>query len=288
MLLCRVGISDIFPVYGLTITVDWFLMLIILSPAKSLDLSPVTDKPWTLPVFIADAKKLAMTLRAFSPADLASLMHISDELAHLNFERYQNWVAADCVPPAKQAILAFNGDVYAGLNSATLSSGDLDYAQLHVRILSGLYGILRPLDAICAYRLEMGTHLKNARGKDLYPFWGNRITESVNAQLKEKHGTKPVLVNLASAEYFRSIRPDALDNNVTIVTPIFEDWKNGHYKIISFYAKRARGLMARYAVTNRIKDPEQLKEFQDAGYAFDPEVSDGLKWIFRRSPGHSY
>lgn len=252
-------------------------MLIVLSPAKSLDLeTPPTTKLQTTPDFLDHSAQLIERLRQFSPAEVGSLMDISDALSSLNVARYASWTPD--TSEARQAIMAFNGDVYAGLEARTLSPKQLDYAQSHIRILSGLYGMLRPLDMIHPHRLEMGTRLANPRGKDLYAFWGDAITHALNRTAQEKGAS--ALVNLASEEYFKSVKPRQLA--MPVVTPQFEDWKNGKYKIISFYAKRARGLMARYAAVKGIRDPEQLKAFTVDGYAFDQHDSDGKTWVFRR------
>lgn len=254
-------------------------MLIVLSPAKSLDYdTPAATDLHTLPDFIEYAAELIETLKQLSPAQVASLMSISDPLAALNVARFASWSREFTTGNAKQAILAFNGDVYEGLDAATLNPEQLDYAQAHIRILSGLYGVLRPLDLMQPYRLEMGTRLANQRGKDLYAFWGERVTGALNQVLSNMKSN--MLVNLASEEYFKSVKPKLLD--AEIITPIFEDWKGGRYKIISFYAKRARGLMARYAALNGIVRPEQLKEFDAEGYAFDAQASKSHEWVFRR------
>ncbi|MGI4814847.1 MAG: peroxide stress protein YaaA [Janthinobacterium lividum] len=255
-------------------------MIIVLSPAKSLDFdTPPRTKVATTPDFLDEAAKLIVELRKQSPAQLAGLMSISDALAHLNVGRYAQWTAdtSSTEQPSKQAALAFNGDVYGGLDAPSLSVADLKFAQKHLRILSGLYGVLRPLDLIQPYRLEMGTRLTNARGKDLYAFWGERIAQT----LQQAAGQAPI-VNLASEEYFRSVKRDALSSPV--ITPVFEDYKGGRYKIISFYAKRARGLMARYAITERLKDAKGLKHFDLDGYAFaaDATGSSEHTWVFRR------
>ncbi|KAG0184050.1 hypothetical protein DFQ28_000220 [Apophysomyces sp. BC1034] len=247
-------------------------MIIVLSPAKSLDYdTPPHVRKHTLPEFVDDAAELIAQLRTLSPQQIGTLMHISDPLAQLNYIRYGDWSPARFASPhAKQAMLAFNGDVYEGFDARSLSAADLDYAQGHVRVLSGLYGVLRPLDLMQPYRLEMGTRLENPRGKDLYAFWGDKITAALNEQLKKTRGAR-VLVNGASDEYFRSVRPRQLD--APVITPVFEDWKNGRYKIISFYAKRARGLFARFAVVNRIDEPAKLAAFDVGGYQFDANAS---------------
>ncbi|MDQ1830317.1 peroxide stress protein YaaA [Massilia scottii] len=252
-------------------------MLIVLSPAKSLDLeTPPTTKLHTTPDFLDRSGALIDVLRHYSPAELASLMHLSDTLADLNVGRYASW--SKDPSEARQAIMAFNGDVYAGFDARSLKPGQLDYAQHSVRILSGLYGVLRPLDLIHPHRLEMGTRLATPQGKDLYAFWGETVTGALNEAIAAK-GAK-VLVNLASQEYFKSVKPKLL--SVPVVTPVFEDWKGGKYKIISFFAKRARGLMARYAAVKGIVDAEKLKSFKVDGYAFDKHDSDERTWIFRR------
>jgi uncharacterized protein len=260
-------------------------MIIVLSPAKSLDYeTPPHISKHTIPDFVEDATELIGGLRRLSPQQIASLMSISDPLAQLNFQRYADWSPSFDRSNAKQAVLAFNGDVYEGFNAKTLSAADLDYAQQHVRVLSGLYGLLRPLDLLQPYRLEMGTRLPNARGKDLYAFWGERITAALNAQLRRNRNASRVLINCASNEYFKSVKPKLLD--APVVTPVFEDWKGGRYKVISFHAKRARGLMARYAVENRVAEPEALKAFDAEGYAFDAASSNDSTYVFRRRTAH--
>jgi cytoplasmic iron level regulating protein YaaA (DUF328/UPF0246 family) len=252
-------------------------MLIVLSPAKSLDLdSPPTTKIHTIPDFIDRSRELIDVMRTYGPAQVGQLMDISDKLAMLNVARYATWTEDHA--GARQAVMSFNGDVYDGLDARKLTPKQLDYLQGHVRILSGLYGLLRPLDLMHPYRLEMGTRLPNSRGKDLYAFWGEAITGKLN-ELAAADGAR-ALVNLASEEYFRSVKPRLLD--VPVITPVFEDWKGGKYKIISFFAKRARGMMARYAVVKAIKDPQKLKKFDVDGYAFDKSVSDERSWVFRR------
>lgn len=252
-------------------------MLIVLSPAKSLDLeSPSTTEQHTTPDFIARAAELIAVLRGYSPGQVAELMDLSDSLAMLNVARYAHW--SEDHAEARQAIMSFNGDVYAGLDARTLAPEAIAYAQRHLRILSGLYGLLRPLDRMHPYRLEMGTRLKNPRGNNLYAFWGDSVTQALNAQLAQTGAS--ALVNLASEEYFKSVKPKLLD--APVITPQFEDWKNGKYKIISFFAKRARGLMARYAAQNGVRDPAQLKDFDVDGYAYDASASNETSWMFRR------
>lgn len=254
-------------------------MLIFLSPAKSLDYkTPPHVADCTQPAFLDRSAKLVRALRKLSPADIAKLMDLSDALAFLNFNRFADWSQPFTPENAKQAVLAFDGDVYDGLAAKTLSAADLAFAQGHVRILSGLYGILRPLDLMQPYRLEMGTKFANAKGKDLYAFWGETLLDAINAELDAM--ACPVAVNLASEEYFKAAVGRKLRGEV--IQPVFEDWSGGRYKIVSFFAKRARGLMTRYAVLNRLEEPEGLKEFDVDGYAFAPAVSDEKSWVFRR------
>jgi uncharacterized protein len=254
-------------------------MLIVLSPAKTLDFElPAKTRMHTQPAFIPHASELVDTLKGYSPARIASLMGISDALAHLNAGRFAAWSPDFTQDNSKQAVLAFNGDVYEGLDAPSLTATQLGYAQDHLRILSGLYGLLRPLDLMQPYRLEMGTALPTKRGKNLYQFWGGAITDALNQSI-EKNKWK-ALVNLASEEYFKSVQPK--DLQVPVITPVFEDWKAGRYKVISFHAKRARGLMARFAAQKTIKDAEKLKKFNCEGYAFDTNASSDTRWVFRR------
>lgn len=257
-------------------------MLIVLSPAKSLDFAtPPGTRRHTQPRFLDEAEQLVSILRELSLAEVAELMDLSDPLAALNVARYGEWRRPFTAKNAKQALLAFNGDVYAGLQAATLGEDDLAWAQARVRMLSGLYGVLRPLDLMQPYRLEMGTRLSNPRGKDLYAWWDGRVTEALNADLQQLKVDAPVLVNCASAEYFKAVRPARL--KARLVTPVFQDWKGG-WKIVSFHAKRARGLMARYAIDHRVDEVEALKEFDREGYAFDAQASEADTWVFRRPP----
>lgn len=254
-------------------------MLIFLSPAKALDFkTPPQVAAFTQPAFLAQSAILMRQLRQLSPAEIAGLMHLSDPLAALNFSRYADWQLPFTPDNAKPAVLAFDGDVYDGLAAKTMSADDLDFAQQQVRILSGLYGILKPLDLMQPYRLEMGTKFANEGGKDLYAFWGERLLLAINDELAGM--SRPVAVNLASEEYFKAAIGRKINGEV--IQPVFEDWKNGQYKIISFYAKRARGLMTRYATLNRLVHPEGLKDFDSDGYAFAAAVSDEKKWVFRR------
>ena len=256
-------------------------MLFLLSPAKSLDYdSPLpAGLPHSQPQFIPDAARLIDVLRTRSPQDIASLMSISDALAALNVARYGAWSPRFTQENARQAVMAFNGDVYEGLQAATLSLPDLDWAQQHLAILSGLYGVLRPLDLMQPYRLEMGTRLATDAGANLYQFWGTRIAAHLNRQLADD--TDPVVVNLASQEYFKAVDRKAL--SARVVECVFEDGKGGAYKIISFYAKRARGLMARWAIQQRASTPRQLEGFDLEGYAFHPAASSPERLVFRRA-----
>jgi len=251
-------------------------MIIVISPAKTLDFdsAPIT-KSYTQPRFIEQSQQLIDDLKKLSTGDIASLMKLSDKLAALNMARFQTWQAPFDLDNAKQAVLAFKGDVYTGLDADTLSEDELEFAQQNLRILSGLYGALRPLDLMQAYRLEMGTKFANTKGKDLYQFWGSQLRESIEAELADG-----VLINLASNEYFKAVQAKKL--NARIITPVFKDWKSGQYKIISFYAKKARGLMSRYIIEQRLQEPEALKQFDTDGYRFSAEMSSGDEWIFIR------
>ncbi|MGE4125214.1 MAG: peroxide stress protein YaaA [Pusillimonas sp.] len=254
-------------------------MLVVLSPAKKLDYdSPVRTTKHSQPQFVPQAQGLIDVLRQKSATEISGLMSLSDTLARLNVERYQAWEPKFTQTNSRQAVLAFNGDVYEGLEAATLSDDQLDWAQQHVAILSGLYGVLRPLDLMQPYRLEMGTRLATGKGKNLYDYWGTEIAEYLNQRLVQQGSD--VVVNLASEEYFKSVDQKVL--KARVVQCVFQDEKNGAWKIISFYAKRARGLMARYIVDHRIDDPEQLKGFNVDGYAFYPGASTDLKLVFRR------
>jgi len=254
-------------------------MLIVLSPAKSLDYdTPATVADHTLPQFISQSAELIEVLKPKTPAQIAELMDLSDALATLNVARYGAWSKKFTARNSKQAVLAFNGDVYEGLDAKTLSPAELAWAQEHVAILSGLYGILRPLDWMQPYRLEMGTRLANPRGKDLYAFWGDALARHINERLADD--PHPVLLNLASQEYFKAVRRKALA--VPVVECVFEDWKGGAWKVISFHAKRARGLMARYVVQHRIKSVKDLQRFDSEGYGFDAAASTPERLVFRR------
>lgn len=255
-------------------------MLIVLSPAKSLDYkTPVKVKAPTLPEFVSESAKLIADLKKLAPQDVAKLMGLSDQLTTLNVGRYRDWSKKFTEENSKPAIYAFDGDVYDGFDVKSLDAKSVQFAQDHIRILSGLYGALKPLDLMQPYRLEMGTALKNARGRDLYAFWGGRVTDAIKKVLEKQK--KPVLLNLASEEYFKVLQPKELD--CPVIAPVFQDAKDGKYKIISFYAKRARGLMARYVVENRITDPADLKGFNLDGYKYYAAESKVDKPVFRRA-----
>ncbi|MAD00464.1 MULTISPECIES: peroxide stress protein YaaA [Pseudomonas] len=254
-------------------------MLMVISPAKTLDYdTPPVIEQSTQPRFVEHSVELIEVLREKSPQEIAKLMSLSDKLASLNVARYGSWERESTPQNAKQALLAFKGDVYTGLNAEDFSTDDFAFAQQHLRMLSGLYGLLRPLDLMQPYRLEMGTKLVNPRGKDLYTFWGERISQWLNEDL-EAQGDQ-VLLNLASQEYFGAVKPKAL--NARVIDTVFKDQKNGQYKIISFYAKKARGLMARYVIKERLQDPEGLKDFNLDGYRFDAVSSSENQLVFLR------
>ncbi|MFP3978892.1 peroxide stress protein YaaA [Marinobacter sp. KMM 10035] len=253
-------------------------MLMVISPAKTLDYeSPPATETYTQPDFLDDACELIDQLKELEPHQVSNLMSVSDKLGQLNAERFQNWQVPFSPKNARQAILAFKGDVYTGLDAQSFSEQDFSFAQKHLRMLSGLYGILKPLDLMQPYRLEMGTKFENKRGKDLYAFWGDSLTQEMNRLLKSDD---EVLVNLASNEYFKSLKKKNLDGR--LITPQFKDWKSGQYKMISFYAKKARGLMCRYAILNRITDANDLKGFDLDGYYFSEDQSDNNNWVFLR------
>ncbi len=255
-------------------------MLIVVSPAKTLDYeSELPALKTTQPRLLDDSDVLIERARQLSPADVSSLMSVSDKIAHLNVERFAQWQRPFTKKNARPAAFAFKGDVYNGLEIGTFTDNQLKEAQMSFRMLSGLYGVLRPLDLMQPYRLEMGTKLDNPRGKDLYTFWGDIITEQLNKDMKA--AKTDVLVNLASNEYFKSVNKKGI--NGRIIEPVFQDEKNGKYKVISFYAKKARGLMAAWIIKKGIKDPDKLKNFDVAGYRFDAELSSPDKPVFRRA-----
>lgn len=254
-------------------------MLVLLSPAKNLNFDPAPDAPRaTKPALAKHTAELAETTRKLTRAKIKTLMGVSDKLADLNYERFQAFHANGKAEGAKQAVLAFNGDVYLGLDAATLDNDDLVFAQDHLRTLSGLYGLLRPLDAIQPYRLEMGSKLKNLRGGDLHAFWGDLISKEINKALKS-HADATV-INLASNEYFSAVDRFAL--KFPVITPAFKEEKDGRLRSLMFYAKRARGLMARWIIQNRVERHDDLKEFSLEGYSFQPDGSDDQTWLFTR------
>lgn len=250
-------------------------MLSLISPAKTLDYAPIPDAPKaTKPAFLGETAILVERARKLRRKELSELMGISANLADLSHQRFETFQIDEAPRGAKSSVFAFKGDTYQGLDALTLDKDDVAFAQDHLRILSGLYGLLRPLDAIQPYRLEMGTKLKTKRGKDLYAFWGSELTEAVNA------ADTDVVVNLASKEYFSAIKPEAL--KARVITPVFKDVKDGKARILGLFAKRARGMMARYIIQNRLKDPEALKQFTDGGYKFQPDLSDETTFTFHR------
>ena len=264
-------------------------MIVLLSPAKSLNYAPVAEQAshlanlaHTLPHFVQQPPKLVAAARKLSTKKLSALMDISDDLAKLNVDRFKAWQPEYTPQNAKQAVLAFDGDVYTGLQAATLSEDDLNWAQTHLGMLSGLYGVLRPLDLMQPYRLEMGSALATKIGKtahkNLYGFWGTQITEHLNERLVETQSE--VVINLASQEYFKSVKTDTL--KARVVECVFEDEKNGKFKVISFFAKQARGLMARFIIVNRITTPAKLKKFNLAGYAYAADASTEDRMVFQR------
>lgn len=255
------------------------LMLLIISPAKKLDTdAPAPVNRCTQPEMLDQAGELVAILREMDSFQIADLMKLSMKLADLNMQRYQNWHTPFTPENAKPALFAFQGDVYQGLDAASLDEKAIDFAQQHLRILSGLYGLLRPLDLMQPYRLEMGTRLANPRGRDLYAFWGDRITEALDRALAEQ-GDR-VLINLASNEYFKAVRPRRLE--ARIITPQFKERRGGSYRVISFSAKKARGMMCRYIIERGLDDPEAIQSFDLDGYAFHPELSEGDTWVFAR------
>lgn len=254
-------------------------MLILISPAKTLDYqSPLATQRYTQPVLLDHSQQLIDVARQLSAPQIKALMGISDKLADLNATRFHDWQPDFTPDNARQAILAFKGDVYAGMQAETFSEDDFTFAQQHLRMLSGLYGVLRPLDLMQPYRLEMGIRLQNPKGSDLYQFWGDTITHTLNEALAAQGDN--IIVNLASDEYFRAVKPKQLAGE--IVKPVFLDEKNGVFKVISFYAKKARGLMSRYIIENRLTTPEQLKAFDVDGYLFDEEASKKNELVFKR------
>ena len=254
-------------------------MLYLLSPAKSLDYdTPAQVSTHTQPLFTRQSAALIDILKTKSPQDISGLMKLSDALSGLNVARYQAWAKKFTAKNSKQSVLAFNGDVYEGLNAKSLDAAQLDWAQAHLCILSGLYGVLRPLDLMQPYRLEMGTALRTEKGSNLYQFWGSQISDYLNERAAAQ--TTPVIVNLASEEYFKVV--DLTTLKARVVSCVFEDYKNGDYKIISFHAKRARGLMVRYAIENKASSVKKLEGFDTEGYAFIAGLSAPDRLVFRR------
>lgn len=254
-------------------------MLALISPAKTLDYeTALPTEKFTQPRLLDHSQKLIEVASKLSASEIASLMSVSEKIATLNADRFRDWQPEFNFANARQAIFAFKGDVYTGLDAYQLEQQDIDYAQKHLRMLSGLYGLLRPLDLMMPYRLEMGTKLKNTRGNNLYEFWGNTITETINADLAQ--AKSELLVNIASDEYYKSVKESKI--KAEIIKPVFLDQKNGKYKVISFYAKKARGLMARYLLENKIERAEDIKSFNTDGYYFDAESSLNGELVFKR------
>lgn len=255
-------------------------MLILISPAKTLDFeNEAHTRYFSQPEYLEYSEKLIEKLKKMSPEELSDLMNLSANLAELNYERYQRFTTPFDKDNAKQALLAFKGDVYEGMEAEQFDQEDFDFSQKHLRIISGLYGLLKPLDLIQPYRLEMGTKFKVDKDhKNLYEFWGSKITKGVREALEEQ-GDK-VIVNLASNEYFKAIRKKELE--AEIITPVFKDFKKGKYKVIAFYAKKARGMMSKYIIRNKIENKEDLKGFNEDGYAYNDRLSEGRELVFTR------
>ena len=254
-------------------------MLTVISPAKTLDFdTPTVTDAFTQPVHLTQSRKLVRRMRQLSGQELSKLMHVSDNIADLNQQRFKKWKTPFNPENARQAIFAFKGDVYIGLDAYSMTAQNVDFAQDHLRILSGLYGLLRPLDLMQPYRLEMGTRIDTDMGNNLYQFWDGRITKTLNQELKQSGSNS--LINLASNEYFKSIKPKLLKADV--ITPVFKDYNKGSYQVIGFFAKKARGLMARYLIENEIDKPAELMDFSAEGYAFNKTISNSNKWVFTR------
>ena len=254
-------------------------MLMLISPAKSLDFDTLAPtKKFTEIEFLKQSKELIKQLKQQTPEDIQELMGVSAKIADLNYERFQNWQPKFDLTNSKQALFAFKGDVYQGMNAQDFNSSEISFAQKHLLMLSGLYGLLRPLDLMQPYRLEMGTKFKNTKGENLYEFWGDQITQSIINQQKKLKST--VLLNLASNEYFKSVKKPLIET--PIITPVFKDFKSGKYKIVSFYAKKARGMMAAYVIENKITSVDDIKKFKTAGYYFDKASSNATEWVFLR------
>lgn len=258
-------------------------MLVLLSPSKTLDLeSPVRSTIFTKPDFLPDSEKLIERMKKYSRPGIARLMKVSDKIAALNYERFRSWQLPFTPDNSRQAVFAFKGDVYTGLDVSGFSAADIKYGQKHLRIISGLYGLLRPLDLIQPYRLEMGTRFdagSNGRSRDnLYKFWDDRITTAVNQALVKQNDN--ILVNLASNEYFKAVKPEQLKGQ--LVLPAFKQYKNGDYKMIALFAKRARGLMAQFIIRNQIENLDDLKRFDLDGYSYNKKFSEDWNWVFTR------
>ncbi|MFT5221657.1 MAG: cytoplasmic iron level regulating protein YaaA (DUF328/UPF0246 family) [Planctomycetota bacterium] len=254
-------------------------MLTVISPAKTLDFdTPALTDVYTQPSQLTQSRKLVKRMRQFSADELSQLMNVSDNIANLNRDRFKQWKTPFKPENARQALFAFKGDVYIGLDAYSMNQQNIDFAQKHLRILSGLYGLLRPLDLMQPYRLEMGTRLDTEQGSNLYQFWDQRITKLLNAELKQSSSS--TLVNLASNEYFKSVKPKTL--KADIITPIFKDYNKGNYQIISFFAKKARGAMSRYMIDHQITDAEALKDFDSDGYNYNKALSSQREWVFTR------
>lgn len=254
-------------------------MLALISPTKTLDYeTALPSSNFTQPRLLDQSEQLIEVCRELSASQLSSLMSVSEKIAQLNVARFQDWQTEFDLANARQAIFAFKGDVYTGLDAYALNDSQLDFAQQHLRMLSGLYGLLRPLDLMMPYRLEMGTKLQNPRGSNLYEFWGKRITDLIQQDLQ--HTNSQILLNLASDEYYKAVKESALD--AQMIKPVFLDQKNGKYKVISFYAKKARGLMARFVIEQQIQQVEDLKAFNSEGYYFDAENSNAKELVFKR------
>lgn len=255
-------------------------MIILLSPAKTLDFdSPLPTKQRSEPIYTKQAQRLINHLKKKSPRSLKKLMDISEDLAQLNYDRFQSWTQPSESSESRPAVFAFKGDVYQGLEVENFTENDLEFAQEHLRILSGLHGMLRPLDVILPYRLEMGTSLKlTPKTTNLYQFWGDSISRQLVQDMRENDSK--ALINLASAEYFKVVKPKLIDRE--IITPQFKDWKEGEYKTIGYFAKKARGMMAAYAIREKVTNPEQLKLFTGDQYTYNDELSKGNNWVFTR------
>ncbi len=254
-------------------------MLTVISPAKTLDFdTPTVTDSYTQPSHLTQSRKLMRRLRQLSTNDLSKLMQVSDNIAELNQQRFKQWKTPFKPETARQALFAFMGDVYIGLDAYSMTQDNVDFAQNHLRILSGLYGVLRPLDLMQAYRLEMGTRLDTEQGNNLYQFWDERITRFLNQELKRT--ASDTLINLASNEYFKAVKPKLLKADV--ITPVFKDYTKGSYQVIGFFAKKARGMMARYLIDQQIDNPEAIMEFNCDGYAYNPAMSIPMEWVFTR------